>query len=61
MTVEIDQSHPIVRTVASGLVTYDDLEQHVTEEEHDDALGLAEVIDAVARRPTSLPTRCAPS
>ena len=35
----------IVRTEASGLVTYDDLARHLTEEARDDALGFAEVID----------------
>ena len=45
VSYEIDPSH-LVRTLASGLVTYQDLERHVAEEEHDDAVGLAEVIDA---------------
>src|SRR5688572_16215072 len=46
VTYEIDSSRHLVRTLASGLVTYQDIERHVAEEEHDDAVGLAEVIDA---------------
>jgi hypothetical protein len=46
VTYEIDSSRHLVRTLASGLVTYRELERHVAEEEHDDAIGLAEVIDA---------------
>ena len=46
LTYEIDPSRHLVRTLASGLVTYRELERHVAEEEHDDAVGLAEVIDA---------------
>jgi len=46
VTYEIDSSRQLLRTLASGLVTYRELELHVAEEEHDDAVGLAEVIDA---------------
>jgi hypothetical protein len=46
VTYEIDPSRHLVRTLASGLVTYRELERHVVEEEQDDAIGLAEVIDA---------------
>ena len=45
VTFEIDPAQRIVRTLASGRVTYDDLARHLAEEERDDALGLAEVID----------------
>ena len=46
VTFEIDQAHHTVRTMASGLVTYDELAQHLAEEARDDALGFAEVFDA---------------
>ena len=46
VTYEIDPSRHLVRTLASGLVTYRELERHVVEEEQDDAIGLVEVIDA---------------
>ena len=47
VTYEIDSSRHLVRTLASDLVTYRELERHLAEEEHDDdAVGLAEVIDA---------------
>lgn len=46
VTYEIDSSQHLVRTVAAGVVTYRDLECHLAEEEHDDSVGLAEVIDA---------------
>lgn len=47
VTYEIDQSRHLVRTLASGLVTYEELERHVADEEHDDdAVALAEVLDA---------------
>jgi 2-hydroxychromene-2-carboxylate isomerase len=45
MTFTIDPAQRTVRTVASGLVTYDDLARHLDEEELGDAVGLAEVID----------------
>jgi 2-hydroxychromene-2-carboxylate isomerase len=45
MTLEIDPAHRTLRTVASGLVTYDDLSRHLDEEESSDAVGFAEVID----------------
>jgi 2-hydroxychromene-2-carboxylate isomerase len=45
VTFEIDPARRTVRAVASGLVTYDDLTRHLAEEERDDAVGLAEVID----------------
>lgn len=45
LTFEIDRARRIVRTVASGLVTYDDLARHLADEERDDAVGLAELID----------------
>jgi 2-hydroxychromene-2-carboxylate isomerase len=50
VTYEIDSSRQLVRTLASGLVTYRELERHVAEEEHDDAIGLAEVFDARGAR-----------
>ena len=37
VTYEIDPSRHLVRTLASGLVRYRELECHVVEEEHDDA------------------------
>ena len=45
VTFVIDPARHMVRTAASGLVTYDDLARHLAEEERDNALGLAEVID----------------
>jgi len=45
VSFEIDAARGIVRTVASGRVTYDDLARHLAEEEGDDALGLAELLD----------------
>lgn len=45
LTFTIDAVHRTLRTVASGLVTYHDLTRHLAEEERDDALGLAEVLD----------------
>ena len=45
MTYQIDPRQRTVETVASGLVTYEDLSRHIAEEEQDDAIGLAEVID----------------
>ena len=45
VTFEIDPERRMVRTVASGLVTYDDLARHLAEEERDNALGFAEVFD----------------
>ena len=46
VTYEIDASRHLVRTLASGVVTYQELERHVADEERDDAVGLAEVLDA---------------
>ena len=46
MTYEIDAPHRLVRGLAAGVVTYEEIVQHLAEEERDDALGLAEVIDA---------------
>ena len=46
VTFEIDPAQRTVRTMAFGLVTYDDFAQHLAEEGRDDALGFAEVIDA---------------
>ena len=46
VTYEIDPSRDLVRTLATGVVTYPDLEQHLAKEERDDAVGLAEVMDA---------------
>src|SRR5689334_5358535 len=43
---EIDSSQHLVRTVASGVVTFQELERHVADEERDGAVGLAEIIDA---------------
>ena len=45
VTFEVDRARHTVLTMASGLVTYDDLAQHLAEEARDDALGFAEVID----------------
>lgn len=49
VTFEIDSARHTVRAVASGIVTYADIARHLTEEEQDDALGLAEVIDGLRR------------
>jgi hypothetical protein len=46
VTYEIDVRRHIVRALAAGVVTYAELAEHLAEEENDDALGLAEVIDA---------------
>ena len=46
VTYEIDVRHRVVRARAAGVVTYAELVQHLSEEECDDALGLAEVMDA---------------
>ena len=46
VTYEIDATRRLVRASAKGIVTYAELAQHVAEEERDEALGLAEVIDA---------------
>ena len=45
MTFELDRARRTVLTMASGLVTYDDLARHLAEEQRDDALGFAEVFD----------------
>jgi len=45
VTFEIDPARHTIRTIASGLVTYDDLARHLAEEEQADAVGLFEVID----------------
>lgn len=46
VTYEIDAARHLVWTVATGVVTYAEVARHLAEEERDDALGLAEVIDA---------------
>ena len=43
---EMDPARRWVRTLATGVVTYDELRAHVEQEERDGALGLTEVIDA---------------
>src|SRR3954468_9071125 len=43
---EIDPVRRRLRTLATGVVTYDELRRHLDDEEHDGALGLTEVIDA---------------
>ena len=48
VTYAIDAARQVVWTVASGVVTYPEVVHHLVEEERDDALGLAEVIDARA-------------
>jgi len=50
VTYEIDAPRRLVRTLATGVVTYAELARHLAEEERDDALGLAEVIDARGAR-----------
>ena len=42
----IDSERHLVRGLATGVVTFAELVDHLMEEENDDALGLAEVIDA---------------
>jgi hypothetical protein len=46
VTHEIDRERDLLRTRATGLVTFDDLDRHITMEEADHALGLAELLDA---------------
>ena len=43
---EMDPARRWLRTMATGIVTYDELRAHVEQEERDGALGLTEVIDA---------------
>jgi hypothetical protein len=45
VTFEVDPVRRTVWTVASGVVTYDDFARHLAEEERENALGFAEVID----------------
>jgi hypothetical protein len=46
VTYEIDTPRHLIRASAAGVVTYEELERHLAQEEHDDALGFREVIDA---------------
>ena len=46
VTYEIDAPRRMLWALAEGVVTYAELAQHLAEEERDDALGLAELIDA---------------
>ena len=46
VTHRVEEGQKRLWTSAQGVVTYDDIEAHLVQEERDDALALAEVIDA---------------
>ena len=43
---QVDEARRRIWTAAEGLVTYEELEAHITQEEQDGTLGHAEIIDA---------------
>ena len=51
ITFEVDHEHHLVRTVATGPITYAEVERHLFQEHEARALGFPELIDAHAAIP----------
>jgi hypothetical protein len=52
ITIGVDREQPLVTTTVWGAVTYEEIQSHLSEEEHRRATGYPELIDAMAASTT---------